>query len=104
MPHLEYVLQKYATRIAISPVFAVPYVEDCFLRDMPRGIGGRLGLGSPLSTERQQGNACGSDKKKRSGRTSMALLTCTRCKLAKNCSEECQKSDWKEHKAVCVPL
>jgi hypothetical protein len=104
LPHLEYVLQKYATRVAISPVFAVPYVEDSLLRDMPRGIGGRPDSGSPLPTERQQCNACGSDKKKGSGGTSVALLTCTRCKLAKYCSKECQKADWKEHKAVCVPL
>lgn len=30
------------------------------------------------------------------------LLTCSRCKIAKYCSKECQKNDWKNHKRVCV--
>jgi MYND finger len=103
IPHLEYVLQKYATRIAISPIFAVPYVEDCFLRDMPRGSGGSLGSGSHLPTGGLQCNACGSDKKREANATSQALLTCMRCKLARYCSKECQKVDWEEHKTACVP-
>src|SRR5436305_13498948 len=103
LPHLEYVLQKYATRIAISPIFTVPFVEDCFLRDTPRGVGGIGDLYTSLQNKEQRCNACGSDKKKASNGTSEALLTCTRCKTAKYCCKECQKADWKEHKAVCIP-
>jgi hypothetical protein len=29
------------------------------------------------------------------------LKNCTRCGAARYCSKECQKSDWKDHKAVC---
>jgi len=29
------------------------------------------------------------------------LMACTRCKVARYCSKECQKSDHKEHKAFC---
>lgn len=101
--HLEYVLQKYATRIAISPVFAVPYVEDCFLLDIPRGIGGNLDSELPLLARRPQCNACGSDKRKEPNATSQSLLTCTRCKLARYCSKECQRADWKNHKMGCIP-
>lgn len=31
------------------------------------------------------------------------LLRCSRCKIAKYCTAECQKSDWKVHKQVCSP-
>ncbi|EPY29578.1 MYND finger domain-like protein [Strigomonas culicis] len=31
-----------------------------------------------------------------------ALMRCSRCKVAKYCSAECQKSDWKFHKQVCA--
>ena len=82
-----------------------PYVEECFLRDMLRGVGGNHDSELSLSPGRKQCSTCGSDKKKAaSGSTSEALLTCTRCKVAKYCSKECQKADWKEHKALCAPL
>jgi hypothetical protein len=48
VPLVDYVLQKYATRIAISPVFAVAYVEDCLLLGTPRRVGGSLNPEPPL--------------------------------------------------------
>jgi hypothetical protein len=103
MPHLDYVLQKYATRIAISPVFAVPYVEDCFLFGIPRGVDGNPHSELPLPAGRLQCNACGSDKRKDANARSPALLTCMRCKLARYCSKDCQRADWKRHKVDCIP-
>jgi MYND finger len=102
VPYLDYVLQKYVTRIAISPVFAVPYVEDCFLSDMPSGRSGSQDSAASPLTAGSGCNTCGSNKRKPSDGASEALLTCVRCKLAKYCSKECQRADWKEHKGLCV--
>ncbi|KAJ7126464.1 hypothetical protein C8R43DRAFT_958199 [Mycena crocata] len=30
------------------------------------------------------------------------LRTCSRCKIARYCSQECQTTDWKEHKQTCI--
>ncbi len=35
LPHLDYVLENYVTRIAVSPCFAVPYLECISERDPP---------------------------------------------------------------------
>jgi MYND finger len=32
------------------------------------------------------------------------IQVCSRCKTAQYCSRDCQKADWKEHKAVCKYL
>jgi hypothetical protein len=32
------------------------------------------------------------------------LLKCSRCESGLYCSKECQKSDWKRHKKVCVSV
>lgn len=31
------------------------------------------------------------------------LKTCNRCRLTRYCGPECQKADWKKHKATCRP-
>jgi hypothetical protein len=33
-----------------------------------------------------------------------SVMKCSRCKSASYCSKECQKGDWKDHKAVCELL
>jgi hypothetical protein len=33
--------------------------------------------------------------------TKVNLFKCSRCIIAKYCSKECQKADWKLHKALC---
>lgn len=94
--NLEHVLKRYATRVAVSPFFAVPYVEDCFLAglsvpeiQLPRSII-EVGCGK-----------CGRAKKKGANFSEGKLLVCSRCKKRKYCSVECQRADWKSHKEFC---
>jgi len=82
-------------------VFAVPYAEDCFLRD---GLEYKFtNPQAPSAPQRiPECRNCGSEKKKVFGGTEEPLLTCTRCKSTRCYSKECQKANWKTHKVVCV--
>jgi MYND finger len=64
----------YVTRIALSPLFAVSYLET-------------VGRDPKCSVCRGKGKP--------------KLLTCTACKAVKYCSKDCQKKDWKVHKQRC---
>lgn len=74
-------LAPYATRVAISPLFAVPYLE-------------KVGPTSDDLTDQERCGACG----KRVG----SLSLCGKCKKKKYCSRECQVKDWKVHKKNCT--
>lgn len=71
----------FVTRIAISPLFAVSYLESV----------GRRGSGLARKCE-----VCRSKGKGDGG-----LKTCSGCKKVRYCSDECQKKDWKAHKPKC---
>ena len=114
----------HATRIALSQIFPVPYIEDILwpgeLPQSPRdeatstssahlidhaapspahanGSNGKETTGNALP---ELGAArCDRCKKKESA--DLKLLVCSRCKKAVYCSRECQKSDWKTHKLRC---
>ncbi|KAI6104714.1 hypothetical protein EV401DRAFT_2275047 [Pisolithus croceorrhizus] len=74
---------KYATRAAISPLFAVSYMEK---------VGGMIDdLAEPTLTRCA---AC--------GKGGVPLFACSKCKRAKYCSKDCQVKDWKTHKNNCV--
>ena len=73
----------YVTRIALSPLFAVPYLESVANFQKFRSI-----------TDAQRCAKCGNERAK--------LLVCSRCKSAAYCSRECQTADWKQHKPACV--
>lgn len=80
----------HAVRVAISPTFAVPFVEEVVDTST-------FSLGGPSSTE---------DRCRKCGRTSTAdggaLKRCQRCQGVKYCSVECQKKDWKTHRMECL--
>ncbi|KAK2735131.1 mynd finger family protein [Colletotrichum kahawae] len=83
---------KYATRIAISPTFAVPFVDDC----VDFETWGKRGGGRQQQVERCR--ACG----KSEAESGTKLKKCTRCLQVKYCSAECQKKDWRKHRAECA--
>ena len=107
-------LRPYATRAAISPLFAVSYLEpvvapgasrrlmDAEVLRRVREVQGRTmvttagdGAGPSTGTgSLKRCMACGGPGKPK-------LLLCGKCKKAKYCSPACNRSDWKVHKLVC---
>jgi hypothetical protein len=73
-------LAPLMTRAAISPLFAIPYLET---------VDQRL--------EKLTCAACG----KPEFATKSKLLKCSRCKEVDYCGKACQVAHWKEHKKVC---
>jgi len=67
----------YVTRVALSPLFAVSYLETV----------GRDPAAHRCSVCRGKGKP--------------KMMTCIGCKKARYCAKECQKKDWKTHKARC---
>ncbi|KIK97263.1 hypothetical protein PAXRUDRAFT_825109 [Paxillus rubicundulus Ve08.2h10] len=74
-------IAPYATRAAISPLFAVPYLE-------------KVGMPGDAAGDGRVCNAC--------GKAGDSLSLCGKCKNARYCSRECQVKDWKVHKKNCV--
>lgn len=89
------VAAQFATRIAISPTYAVPFVEDV----IDRSTGGNA-FGSGMSVQGDETlrcRNCGNVEAKGGG----ALKKCMRCLKVRYCSAECQKKDWKKHRMEC---
>ena len=77
----------YVTRVAIGPLYGVPYAED-----VGRFVAG-LGAAKPSEPEKRCQKCGGLGKPK--------LLVCGSCKSVSYCSVDCQKADWKTHKGTC---
>ncbi|KAG8732182.1 hypothetical protein FRC11_000199 [Ceratobasidium sp. 423] len=77
----------FATRAAISPIFAVPYIES-------------VDRSTNEATYKKPVEACWAC----AGPGKPGLAACSKCKKAKYCSGVCQKEDWKTHKKVCKTL
>nr|XP_018905173.1 PREDICTED: uncharacterized protein LOC109035832 isoform X2 [Bemisia tabaci] len=92
---LDTILNLHATRAAIGPIFAVPYVEETF------GFFGNSEFNQPVVKEKCEN--CGKSEKEISpgGPTEETLKKCSKCRAVKYCSRECQKTDWSKHKPVC---
>ena len=91
---------KYAIRIAIAPIFPVPYLEPCMsdLRDQAREFQARrqaaAGSSASASAAATTCDHCGEAKD--------MLVLCGRCRKVWYCGVDCQKAHWKEHKLDCV--
>ena len=77
----------HVTRIAIGPLYGVPYAENV------GHFATKQGAAKPSEPEIR----C----KKCGGLGKPELLACGGCKVVRYCSAECQKADWKTHKGTC---
>ncbi|KAI2602609.1 hypothetical protein GGR54DRAFT_623626, partial [Hypoxylon sp. NC1633] len=93
LPEWDDVASRHAVRIAVSPTFSAPSVEDIVDFDL---LNTQTQLGR-LQLDKCRG--CNATEAKSGG----ALLRCGRCKDAAYCSAECQRSDWKKHRMECKP-
>ena len=83
---------RYSVRVAISPPFSAAIAGDV-LTDTKEMRKGGTGVQHP-------GDGCWVCGQRESG-DGGALLRCAACREAQYCSPDCQKKDWKKHKADC---
>ena len=81
-------ISDYVTRVAITPIFAVPYIESTKSSNRPI-VFSREPMQNPNLGRKCQ--VCGKDGRKK----------CGGCGKVQYCSRDCQTLDWKNHKTVC---
>ncbi|KAI1792278.1 hypothetical protein LXA43DRAFT_1133807 [Ganoderma leucocontextum] len=97
----------FVTRIALSPLFAVSYLEPVLeglslekarspTAPGPQARGPNMFMNIDGASSMATCNKCGKEESSVS-----KLLRCSRCRTTVYCSEACQKSDWKSHKPRC---
>lgn len=98
----------YVTRIAISPLFAVSYLEP-----VAAGLAQMMGSwskqdeGSLADPSSNAATLAGLQPRCGACGTSLAqdrLMVCSKCKKITYCSKECQVKDWKNHKGSCKKI
>ncbi|KAG9092061.1 hypothetical protein FS749_016025 [Ceratobasidium sp. UAMH 11750] len=89
-------LLPFATRIAISPLFSVPYIDTISqsIDDLLRPRDGRR-VDPPMANRMRLLNVCWV-----CGKTGN-LSACAKCKSARYCSISCQRKNWEAHKKHC---
>ena len=88
----------YATRAAISPLFAVSYMEEVagMLKDIGKVASSEVALASEEASGPQLCAQCGVGAV-----GGERLLLCSRCKDVRYCGKVCQDAHWKKHKKRC---
>ncbi|EIW55423.1 uncharacterized protein TRAVEDRAFT_131350 [Trametes versicolor FP-101664 SS1] len=80
------------TRIALSPLFAVSYLEQV-----------RAPIPGEDTAEASVNAASRCSRCNKPGRL-RDFKKCGRCRIVMYCSKTCQRSDWKAHKLACATL
>lgn len=88
---------EFSTRLAISPTYAVPFVEEVVNPDIMEVLLGVDSTANVLGDQIPRCRKCGSTEAKGRGQ----LRKCMRCLSVRYCSVECQKNDWKKHRMEC---
>ncbi|TLD23743.1 hypothetical protein PspLS_06944 [Pyricularia sp. CBS 133598] len=98
LPEWDSTAAQYATRIAISPLFSVPFVEEVVDKTVLEALKRKaedLDVADAVDTCRTCGRPEGPQQK---------LNRCKACLEVKYCSVDCQRADWKtRHKRECQP-
>ncbi|TFK74174.1 hypothetical protein BDN72DRAFT_813427 [Pluteus cervinus] len=96
----------FVTRIALSPLFAVSYLEKIagMLKPGTSKLNDMLSNDKPTRNTNLARDICGKCRKtaaelSKAGKPKMMI--CGLCKTVSYCSKECQKADWKAHKPKC---
>ncbi|KAG9075144.1 hypothetical protein FS749_013216 [Ceratobasidium sp. UAMH 11750] len=90
-------LLPFATRVAISPLFPVSFVEYGSRYSQTAHSSQPVMSGDLARPQRRSDDACWVC----GGVGYPTLATCSRCKKARYCSGICQTLDWKAHKTSC---
>ncbi|KAG1742546.1 hypothetical protein EDB19DRAFT_621200 [Suillus lakei] len=94
-------LAPYVTRAAISPLFALSYMEKVGNPGKVGNLEDAIVTKTPTpASEASVRHVCAACGKERG--VSGPLLICSRCKVVRYCSAGCQRKDWKGHKKHCV--
>ncbi|KAG2160940.1 hypothetical protein VTO58DRAFT_104508 [Aureobasidium pullulans] len=102
-------IARFATRIAIPAMSAVPYLESMTSQESMDRLTDEMQTASLEQRQQQQPlipssnapnasnmDACGHCRTIKPG-----LKACTRCEKVKYCNHTCQKAAWKTHKKEC---
>jgi len=93
-------LVPHAIRIALTPIFPVPYLEDVTEPDLSGTLRTGVSGYSPSARSEQVGADLDTCQQCR-GMGKPRLLHCSSCQMTRYCSKECQIADWKNHKHFC---
>ncbi|AEO68269.1 uncharacterized protein THITE_52613 [Thermothielavioides terrestris NRRL 8126] len=97
LPEWETVAKKYATRVAISPVYASVLVEELIDPALARAVATGEALGDGSGDVMKACRNCGKTEEQ----DGVRLKRCLRCLEVAYCSNVCQKLDWKKHRMEC---
>lgn len=90
----------FVTRCLITPLFPVQCMESIMPENFTKLVSAALSSATSDGSSDNDEKRCLTCKAKE-GRSGGKLLTCKGCWKAVYCSKECQKIDWKIHKAAC---